>query len=109
MTSDPRFEFDRGLIVEVCWIDSSGEHGWHSAKEEIASSMRLKGMCIRTVGYMVHEDEHGLLLTSSLCATGNVLCTLTIPHFAIQSRRRFRSRPEPAAVESPTTDGLEVG
>jgi hypothetical protein len=87
MADDERFEFERGPLAEVCWIDSSGTHGWSILKDEIDNPKRKQGMYCRTVGYVVAEDDDSLMLTNSLSGAGSMDCGTTIPKFAIVSQR----------------------
>jgi hypothetical protein len=76
-------------IIEVIWIDSAQSHGWKDRQAEIDSPDRLRSMRCRSVGYMLADDEHGVMLAESLSDYDNVACTTTIPKFAIVERRNL--------------------
>jgi len=81
------FEFEVGDIVEVCWIDSASSHAWSNRANEINNPDRRKSMLVRSVGYVVQDDNDVLMLVESRTAHDSIGCSTTIPKFAIQCRR----------------------
>jgi hypothetical protein len=55
-------------------------------------------MYCRTVGWVLHDDADGLMLSGSLAAIGSHCCDMTIPHLAIISRQRLVVATEPVAA-----------
>jgi hypothetical protein len=65
-----------GPVVEVEWIDSGGQAGWHDP----AVSMEgfAQQACI-TVGYLVEDSDRGVGLVMGAGATGMHMDSVTIP------------------------------
>lgn len=88
MTVDlQHFEIERGPIIEVLWVDSSGSHAWSVRREEIEAEARKTAMYVRTVGYVTDEDDDSIMLTESVTGNDRIGCATTIPKFAIVHRR----------------------
>ena len=71
-------------VVEVEWIDSHSEHGW-------SSDVPYPGL-IRSVGYVLRDDDTGLTLTESIDlepGTSAYGCSMAIPRVAVRSVREF--------------------
>jgi len=72
-------------LAEVIWIDAEehGDTGWNNLKEQLAYA---KKPCpsMRTVGYIVHEDDDHIALLSTI---GPVECSTVekIPRAFIKS------------------------
>jgi hypothetical protein len=81
------FEFPRGPIVEVFWIDSASGHGWSHREAELSNETRYKSMCCRTVGFVIFEDDLVIELVSGITGGDYVDCTEMIPKAAIVDRR----------------------
>ena len=58
--------FDRLVLVE--WIDAWSEDGWHGTQE--AHKMASQRVVCYSVGYVVQEDEEGILLSSAITKDG---------------------------------------
>lgn len=56
--------------AEVLWIDAEehGETGWNNLKEQLAYAKR-PCPSMRTIGYIVHEDEDHIALLSTIGAS----------------------------------------
>jgi hypothetical protein len=65
-----------GDLVEVEWIDSGGQSGWHDPE------ISLRGFdqqgCI-TVGYLLEDSERGVGLVMGAGASGMHMDSVTIP------------------------------
>jgi hypothetical protein len=48
--------------VEVHWLDSSADGGWHTAEETLA---RARAMPCTSVGYLLHRDTTTVVLVQS--------------------------------------------
>jgi hypothetical protein len=81
--------FDKKLpLVEVIWADCllfTG--GWESHPDVMRQVRKIKQ---RSVGYILRDDKHGLVLTAALSQGGNVFGTQVIPAAQIISRRKLR-------------------
>jgi hypothetical protein len=75
-------------VVEVIWADCllfTG--GW----ERHDDTMRqVRDIEQRSVGYVLRDDKHGLVLTAALSQGGNVFGTQVIPAAQIISRRTLK-------------------
>jgi len=58
--------FDRLVLVE--WIDAWSEDGWHLTPE--AHKLASHSVLCYSVGYVVQEDEDGILLSSAITKDG---------------------------------------
>lgn len=75
-----------GPLVEVEWIDITGQNGWHDI--EVARKQRDLGQCF-SVGHLVDDDERGVLLVTSWGDFGLVGDSMAIPRHAIVAVRRL--------------------
>lgn len=71
-----------GPITEVLWVDSTGHSEWHTPEE---STGLLEQFECRSAGYLVHEDERGVVLALGAGSTGQFLHAMAIPRAAILS------------------------
>lgn len=83
---DERFGFEVGPLIEVWWIDSSGAHAWNVRLDEIDNPVRKKAMYVRSVGFVIAEDDDSLMLAEAVTAHDRIGCSTTIPQFAIVRR-----------------------
>lgn len=75
-------------VTEVVWADCllfTG--GWESHGDVMRQVRKIKQ---RSVGYVLRDDKHGIVLTESLSQGGNVFGTVVIPAAQIISRRKLR-------------------
>ena len=73
-----------GTIIEVEWVDHCGRGGW--AKPE-SYRQETCDPC-RSVGYLLREDEHEIVLIQSMAhSTGNVNDSIIIDKRTVSSRR----------------------
>lgn len=71
--------------MSIEWIDSCGTNGW-TAKER----SDLKFMSIKSVGFIIHEDDDSVTIASSY--NPNVCHSpITIPRAAITKMKVIRS------------------
>lgn len=81
--------FDRTLpVVEVVWDDCllfTG--GWESHADVMRQVRRIRQ---RSIGYVLRDDKHGIVLTAALSQGGNVFGTHVIPRAQIVSRRTLK-------------------
>lgn len=74
--------------VEVDWVDSRSWHGW-TQLEETGPIRDLPNLLIRSVGFLFHEDDERIGLTTSMTEDQeNVIDPLWIPKVAISEIRR---------------------
>lgn len=81
-------------LVEVEWIDSMGESGWQPA-EDARRQATEDAMRHRSVGYVLADKDHSLLIAQSCGDSGDddtrlVGHTLQIPRSAIAHVRGLR-------------------
>lgn len=81
-------------LVEVEWVDSMGEGGWARA-DEARRRATLETLIHRTVGYVIDESEHSLLLAMGRSNEGDedsrlVHDTMQIPRVAILTIRDLK-------------------
>jgi hypothetical protein len=75
-------------VVEVTWEDSllfTG--GWESHADVMRQVRRISQ---RSVGYVLRDDKHGIVLAASLSQGGNVFGAHVIPRAQITKVRRIR-------------------
>ena len=75
-----------GDIVEVTWVDSTGRGEWHDPEE---AAELLDKLACRSAGYLVHEDERGVVLALGAGGLGQYLDAMAIPRQAILSVARL--------------------
>lgn len=90
-------------LVLVRWLDIVVENGWTAIDE----ATKLRPHAVETVGFLVYEDEHRLVVAHSI--SGKEVNPYTaIPRGCIESitilsvPARKRSRGEPKWTGSPT-------
>jgi hypothetical protein len=77
--------------IEVEWRDSQiSRDGWMSEKTVLKA--RRNDRC-RSVGYVLADDKHGIVLAGSL-SDRSAACVISIPAGAIVRRRKLRSGSE---------------
>ena len=79
-----------GPVVEVEWVDSAAHGEWATPDEVHAL---LDKLTCRSVGYLLHDDERGVLLALGAGAVGQYLSTMAIPRAAILDIRHLRDGP----------------
>ena len=79
-----------GDVIEVLWVDSTGRSEWHEPDE---ATELLGKMDCRSVGYLVSEDERGVVLALGAGGLGQYLDAMAIPRQAILSTSRLRAEP----------------
>ena len=75
-------------IIEVTWNDCllfTG--GWESHDAVMRQRRRIRQ---RSVGYVLADDKHGIVLAAALSQGGNVFGAHVIPAAQIVSRRKIR-------------------
>lgn len=77
-----------GEMVEVEWIDSLGQHGWHPHD---ADDDLLDELACRSVGYLVQDDTRGIVIIQSVQKDSRDN-SIAIPRVAIQKVTRLRAR-----------------
>ena len=81
--------FNRKLpLIEVIWDDCllfTG--GWQSHKAVMRQRRRIRQ---RSIGYVLADDKHGIMLAGSLSQGGNVFGALMIPASQIVKKRRLQ-------------------
>ena len=77
-----------GDIVEVLWVDSAGHGEWHAPEQ--ARELLDKIEC-RSVGYLLEDDERGVVILLGAGAIGQYLGSMAIPRQAILSLSRLPS------------------
>ena len=65
-------------VVWVEWVDSQTQHHWQNPSSIFSEKLE----CL-TIGFVVHETDDTISITSTLAETGTVLDTITIPKCAI--------------------------
>lgn len=75
-----------GPIVEVEWSDSTGRDGWHSPEEAVENLDKMQ--CL-AAGYLVADDERGIVLALGHGALDQHLSSMAIPRHAIVSVRHL--------------------
>jgi hypothetical protein len=82
----PRAYRKRLPLLEIVWSDSQlSTGGW----ERHDATMRARHRVFqRTVGYILADDKHGVMLAGSLAQGGNVHGVVAIPASQIVKRRR---------------------
>ena len=83
------FDFKRGPIIEVEWLDSAGGHNWRNIETDLADPDKYKAMHCRSAGYLIHEDEDTITMGNSLGGTRTVDCTVTILKMCVTTRREL--------------------
>ena len=82
-----------GEVVEVAWVDSTGRSDWHDPEE---ATELLDKLACRSAGYLVHEDELGIVLALGAGGMGQYLHAMAIPRQAILSVVRLAPQGDPA-------------
>lgn len=77
----------RAAIWWVEWSDSSQHGSWQSASDAVAD--RTKKVRCYSVGILLANDEHGMVVASSAHGT-EVSGVMTIPRAAILRAKRLR-------------------
>lgn len=88
MSKVPRNYLKKLPLLEIVWTDSQlSTGGWESHSE----TMRGRGRIYqRSIGYMLADDKHGVMLAGSLSQGSNVHGVVTIPASQIVKRRKVR-------------------
>ena len=74
-------------LVEVEWMDSCTDRGWHS-REEYLKTIAVD-RC-RTAGYLLKSSRTSLTVVQSQSdLTGNLTDSITIPRSAVKSVRKL--------------------
>jgi hypothetical protein len=75
-------------VVEVVWDDSLLFTGGWEAHGAVMRQVRQVRQ--RSVGYVLRNDKHGIVLTAALSQGGNVFGTHVIPRAQIVKVRKIR-------------------
>lgn len=70
-----------GPLVEVEWIDAGGQQGWHEAARS-TDPLHESG-CV-SAGYLLQDDEDGVVLVMGVNAGGLQHDSLTIPRAMVK-------------------------
>ena len=81
-----------GDVVEVLWVDSTGRGEWHQPEE---AAELLDKMDCRSVGYLVSEDERGVVIALGAGGLGQYLDSMAIPRQAILTLARLSREESP--------------
>jgi len=77
-------------VAEVEWEDSHTTHGWTDVEPA------HDGYSIRTVGYVLQDNDRGLVLTESINTDQETSapwgCTMSVPRSAIRKVTYLRGR-----------------
>ena len=76
-----------GPMVEVEWIDSGGREGWHDLQFALDSLDRFG--CI-SVGYLIADDERGVVIAQGTGELGTILSSMAIPRACVVAVHRLR-------------------
>lgn len=88
-------------VVEVAWLDAASSHGWESEDESDHSIPE-----VYTIGFLIHEDAHGVTVAATACAERTTNNRLKIPRGMIQQLRYIRGKPRAARAAAQGTDRL---
>ena len=78
-----KFVIDTNSFLSITWVDSTSRGGWMAP-----SDFNKIPTEIRTVGFLLSEDEETITLTNSVGAEC-ILDPLTIPKVAVVGRIQF--------------------
>lgn len=76
------FDFERGALVEVLWIDSTASHEWGTRDAHIGPDLAAS-MHIRTAGYLVDDTDEYVAVSHSFTGNSRMNYTIVIPRFAV--------------------------
>lgn len=65
-------------VVWVEWVDSYGSGGWRQIEDARVDDLR-----IASIGFLIHEDDQAITISTSLTPKGSTNDPLTIPRCAI--------------------------
>ena len=77
----PKFPFP---LVHVEWKDAQTSHGW-----ELADDLEVEIPIVTTVGFLVKENDQGLLIASSVGADRHSNARIVIPIGMVISRKEL--------------------
>lgn len=75
----PKYPFP---LVQIDWKDAQTTHGWETADEVIVEIPQ-----VITVGFLVKEDEHGVVVASTVGTDRHSNARITIPLGMVVSRK----------------------
>jgi hypothetical protein len=81
-----------GPIVEVIWVDSTGDGQWHQPED--AEALLSKMDCL-SVGYLLHDTPEGIVVSQGTGAMGMRLGSMAIPRAAVISVRHLDKKAKP--------------
>jgi hypothetical protein len=76
------WDFERGTLVEVLWIDSTASHEWGTREVHLGADLAAS-MRIRTAGYLVEDTADHMAVSHSFTGNARIDCTIVIPRFAV--------------------------
>lgn len=79
------FDFEKGTMVRVTWVDSMASYGWDSVEDKIDKAKSPDQLMCASVGYLLHEDDNGVSLVQSFSAGGQAHSLITIPKASVRS------------------------
>lgn len=77
-----------GPMVEVRWIDSGGQGGWHEPDQSLKPFDQQECM---TIGYLLEDSERGIGLVMGTGQAGMNMDSVTIPRVSVLSVKRLRA------------------
>lgn len=72
-------------IVRVTWVDSCSSSGWRPGSE-----VNAEAHTIDSIGYLVLQNKHSVVITTSISCNENVVDVLQIPKCAILKMKYLR-------------------
>lgn len=75
----PKYPFP---LVEIKWRDAQTSHGWDHADD-----VDLEVPVVTTIGFLVKEDEHALMVASSVGDDKHTNARMLIPIGMVVSRK----------------------
>lgn len=77
----PKYPFP---LVEIKWRDAQTSHGWEHMEE-----VELEVPVVTTVGFLVKEDEHAIMVASSVGDDKHTNARMLIPTGMVVSRKEL--------------------
>jgi hypothetical protein len=79
------------VIVEVEWVDSMIlDHGEWLDSDDVDDAMSKEGMTHKTVGYQIKENDHSILVASSVGQSDRIQGAIVIPKVSILTIGRLK-------------------
>lgn len=75
------------IQLEVRWLDAQSRHGWVDTAHALAEADEWPHQLQVSCGYLIRDDEHGVLLAQTIGHHDNCADTIWIPRAMIHSTR----------------------